>query len=108
MMFLLEDYLRGHMLGIEQSQFSRLVSTRFRFTDKESGEAIICEMEVAHPIARDRDAVSGYRLVPLKIDWVTVFGVNSYQALQLAFQIIDPLLDSYRSQYDIEHWCEEP
>jgi hypothetical protein len=47
------------MLGIEQSQFSRLVSTRFRFTDKETGEAVICELEVAHPIARDRDAVSG-------------------------------------------------
>lgn len=105
---MLEGYLRGHMLRIEQSQFSRLVSTRFRFTDKETGEVIICEMEVAHPIARDRDAVSGYRLVPLKMDWVTVFGVNRYQSLQLAFQIIDPLLDSYRSAYDIEHWREEP
>lgn len=104
----MEGYLRGHMLRIEQSQFSRLVSTRFRFTDKETGEAIICEIEVAHPIARGRDAVSGYRLVPLKMDWVTVFGVNSYQALQLAFQIIDPLLDSYRSAYDIENWREEP
>ena len=108
MRFMVEGYLRGHMLRIEQSQFSRLVSTRFRFTDKETGGAIICELEVAHPIARHRDAVSGYRIVPLKMDWVTVFGVNSYQALQLAFQIIDPLLDSYRSQYDIEHWCEEP
>jgi|GEM_PF-2647523 len=96
------------MLGIDQLQFSRLVSTHFRFADKETGEAIICEMEVANPIARDGDAVSGYRLVPLKMDWVTVFGVNSYQALQLAFQIIGPLLDSYRSEYDIEHWCEEP
>ncbi|MEY4250215.1 MAG: hypothetical protein RJA87_1848 [Pseudomonadota bacterium] len=96
------------MLGIDKSQFSRLVSTRFRFTDKETGEAIICELEVAHPLPLYRDAVSGYRLVPLKMDWVTVFGVNPYQALQLAFQIIDPLLDSYRSEYDIEHWCEEP
>jgi hypothetical protein len=96
------------MLGIEQSQFSRLVSTRFRFTDKETGEATICELEVAHPVQGDNVWASGVRISPLESEWRATYGVDAYQALQLSFQYIDHILDFYRSEYDIEPWFEAP
>jgi hypothetical protein len=91
-----------------KNSFSRLVSTRFRFTDSKTGELIICELEIAHPLPLNEDAVCGYRLVPLKMEWMPIYGVDSYQALKLVFQLVDPLLDSYRSEYEIEPWFEEP
>ena len=85
-----------------------MASTRYRFTDKETGEAIVCELEVSHPCQGEDCWVAGVRISPLTSDWVPVYGVNAYQALQLSFQYIDHNLDFYRSEYDIEHWCEDP
>ena len=107
-MFPLEGYLRGHMLRIEQSQFSRLVSTRFRFTDKKTGEAVICELDVSYPLQGDDIWASGVRISPLETEWRAIFGVDAYQALQLSFQYIDHILDFHRSEYEIEPWFEEP
>ena len=100
--------LRGRMLGIDKSQFSRLVSTRFRFTDKETGEVIICELDVSYPLQGDNVWASGVRLSPLEAEWRAIFGVDAYQSLQLSFQYIDHILDFYRSEYDIEPWFEAP
>jgi hypothetical protein len=107
-MFPSGGYLRARMLGIDKSQFSRLVSTRFRFTDKETGEATICELDVSHPLQGDEVWASGVRISPLESEWRAICGVDAYQSLQLSFQYIDHILDFYRSEYDIEPWFEEP
>mgnify|MGYP006144697933 CR=1 FL=1 len=104
----MEDYLRGRMLRIEQSQFSRLVSTRFRFTDKETGEVFICELDVSYPLQCDDIWASGVRISRLETEWRAIFGVDAYQALQLSFQYIDHNLEFYRSEYEIEPWFEVP
>ena len=106
--FLFGDRLRGGMLGIDQSQFSRLVSTRFRFADKETGKAIICELDVSYPLQGDEFWACGVRLSPLEAEWRAIFGFDAYQSLQLSFQYIDHILDFYRSEYDIEPWFEAP
>ena len=107
-MFPLEGYLRGHMLRIEQSQFSRLVSTRFRFTDRETGEVIICDLEIATPGLGDQLWNSGIRISPLETEWRPIYGVDAFQALQGAFPIADILLGTYRSEYEIDPWFEAP
>jgi hypothetical protein len=89
-------------------RFQRLVSTLFKFTNKETGELIICELEVSHPGQGEGCWAAGVRVSPLISDWVPVYGVDAYQALQLSFQYIDHNLEFYRSDYDIEPWFEEP
>ncbi|MEY4250216.1 MAG: hypothetical protein RJA87_1849 [Pseudomonadota bacterium] len=49
--------------------FSRFVSTRFRFTDRETGEVIICDLEIATPGLGDQLWNSGVRISPLETKW---------------------------------------
>jgi hypothetical protein len=89
-------------------EFERLVSTRYRLTDRETGEVFICDLEIAKPGLVDQLWASGVRISPLETKWRPIYGVDAFQALQCAFPIADILLGTYRSEYDIEPWFEEP
>ena len=89
-------------------EFVRLVSRRFRFTSKETGETILCDLEVSHPGPGERLWGCGVRLWPIEAEWRPIYGVDGFQALQLSFQYIDHILDYYRLLYDVEDEFEEP
>jgi hypothetical protein len=70
--------------------------------------AALLDMNAVRNSDGDNVWASGVRISPLETEWRAIFGVDAYQASQLSFQYIDHILDFYRSEYDIEHWCEEP
>ena len=88
----------------ENRNFETLVSTQYRYRPEGETEFAVATLEISKPFVINEmaGAAAAVRFVPFDSGWMVIYGVDFYQALQLAFNFADDRVESAKERFELE------
>jgi hypothetical protein len=92
------------MMRTENRNFETLVSTQYRYRPEGETEFVVATLEVSKPFVINEmvGAAAAVRFVPFDPEWIVIYGVDFYQALQLAFNFADDRVLGPEQRFELE------